>query len=139
MTAHLYTPAQITIPTRSEDHIRVIGGKVWDFSRFSLATPVIVVHKGGHTDAQDAQPCRCFRVKFAPDSSSLREATKWRLLELPRDRLIWVAFGGSALSRMRAQAVSAFLRSHGREPALRRLYRDGVGNDVLVLTSSRRT
>lgn len=139
MTAHLYTPAEVTIPARTEDHIRVVGGKVWDFSRFSLATPVVVVHDGRPAEVKAEPHCRCFKVRFAPGSASLREAMKWRLLELPRNRLIWVAFGGSALAHMRAQAVSAFLRSHGREPALRRLYRDGVGNDVLVLTSSRRT
>ncbi|MGC8519388.1 MAG: hypothetical protein ACP5P4_12840 [Steroidobacteraceae bacterium] len=138
MTAHLYTPAQITIPAHSEDHIRVVGGKVWDFSRFSLATPVVVVRDGKKAGARPAQHCRCFQVRFAPGSSSLREATKWRLLELPRNRLIWVAFGASSLARMRAQAVSDFLRTHGRDPVLRRLYRDGGGgNEVLVLVNSR--
>jgi hypothetical protein len=59
---------------------------------------------------------------------------KWRLLELPRDRNIWVAAATSPLAHMRAQAVSAFLLSHGRRPVSRRLYRDDAGNEVFVLT-----
>lgn len=133
MAVHIYTPAQVTIPPHSEDHVRVIGGKVWDFSRFALVTPVVV---SGKTPAHHSdQRCRCFQVTFEPGGSVLSEAMKWRLLELPRDQEIWVASGDSALAQMRAQVVSEFLLSQGRKPIPRRLYRDGVDNDVFVLTN----
>lgn len=134
MAVHTYTPAQVTIPPHTEDHIRVIGGKVWDFSRFALVTPVVVV-SGTKTAQQRDQRCRCFKVAFEPGAAVLSEAMKWRLLELPRDQEIWVASGDSALAQMRAQVVSEFLRSKGRKPVPRRLYRDGVDNDVFVLTN----
>ncbi len=134
MAVHIYTPAQVTIPPHTEDHIRVIDGKVWDFSRFALVTPVVVV-PGTKTTHHRDQRCRCFKVAFEPGAAVLSEAMKWRLLELPRDQEIWVASGDSALAQMRAQAVSEFLRSHGRKPVPRRLYRDGVDTDVFVLTN----
>lgn len=134
MAVHIYTPAQVTIPPHTEDHIRVLGGKVWDFSRFALVTPVVVV-SGAPTAHHQDQRCRCFKVAFEPGTAALSEAMKWRLLELPRDREIWVASGDSALAQMRAQVVSEFLRSHGRKPVPRRLYRDGVDTDVFVLTN----
>lgn len=136
MTAHIYTPAHVTIAPRIENHVRVVGGQVWDFSRFSLATPVVVTRSGKMTAKSVDPRCACFEVIFEPGTALLSEAMRWRLLELPRDRRIWVASGPTALAHMRAQTVSAFLRSHGREPVPRRLYRDGVGNNVMVLTDS---
>lgn len=136
MTAHVYTPAHVTIAPRIENHVRVVGGQVWDFSRFSLATPVVVVRSRKMPAKSADLRCACFEVTFEPGTATLSEAMRWRLLELPRDRRIWVAVGPSALAHMRAQAVSAFLRSHGREPVPRRLYRDGVGSNVMVLTDS---
>ena len=136
MTAHVYTPAHVTISPRIENHVRVVGGQVWDFSRFALATPVVVI-RSGKLPAKSAEPrCACFEVTFEPGAATLSEAMRWRLLELPRNRRIWVAAGPSALALMRAQVVSVFLRSHGRKPVPRRLYRDGVGNNVMVLTDS---
>jgi len=134
MTVHIYAPAQVTIPPHSEDHIRVVGGKVWDFSRFALLTPVVVV-SGAKATHPSAQHCRCFKVAFEPGQAVLSEAMKWRLLELPREQEVWVASGDSSLAQMRAQAVSEFLRSHGRKPIPRRLYRNGVDNAVFVLTN----
>ena len=138
MAVHIYTPAQVTIPPHSEDHIRVLGGKVWDFSRFALVTPVAVVRGSKSAANPPDRHCRCFEVAFEPGAAALSEAMKWRLLELPRGQDIWVAAGDTPLARMRAQAVSAFLRSHGRRPVSRRLYRDGAGNDVMVLTDRQR-
>lgn len=135
MAVHIYTPAQVTIAPHSEDRIRVVGGKVWDFSRFALVTPVVVVRAGRASTNQSDPHCRCFEVTFEPGTAELSEAMKWRLLELPRGRDIWVASGVAPLAHMRAQAVTAFLLSHGRKPVPRRLYRDGGGNDVLVLTN----
>ena len=135
MAVHIYTPAQVTVPAHSEDHIWVVGGKVWDFSRFALVTPVVVA-RGAKAAAAKDKRCRCFEISFRPGSAVLSEAMKWRLLELPRDREIWVASGDSSLAQMRAQAVSEFLRSHGGKPVFRRLYRSGVANDVFVLTNS---
>lgn len=136
MPVHIYTPVQVAVPPHSEDHIRVVGGSNFDFSRFALVTPVIVVRNRKTSERTSDPRCRCFEVRFAPGAAALGEATKWRLLELPRDQRIWVAFGATSLARMRAQAVSVFLRAHGRECEFRRLYREGDGNDVLVLTSS---
>ena len=136
MTAHVYTPAHVTIAPRIENHVRVVGGQVWDFSRFSLATPVVVTRRGKMPVKPSDSRCACFEVTFEPGTAALSEAMRWRLLELPRDQRIWVAAGPSVLAHMRAQVVSVFLRSHGREPVPRRLYRDGVGNNVMVLTDS---
>jgi len=141
MAVHLYTPAQVTIPARTEEHIRVIGGKVWDFSRFALVTPVVVA-RGAGTAGSNALPankqrCQCFEVAFEPGVAVLSQAMKWRLEELPRSREILVAAGPSALAHMRAQAVSAFLLSRGFKPVPRSLYRKGAENEVLVLTSTR--
>lgn len=143
MAVHIYTPAQVTIPARIENHVRVIGGEVWDFSRIALVTPVVVARGATHHPRAATAPvghsgrCRCFEIVFEPGAATLSDAMKWRLLELPRDRSIWVAAAASPLAHMRAQAVSAFLLSHGRRPVSRRLYRDGAGNQVFVLTGGR--
>lgn len=134
MTIHLYTPAQVTLAPRIENHIRVIGGKTWDFSRFALATPVILARGGKSAPSLGA--CRCFEVRFDPGSAALSEAMKWRLIELPHTHPILVASGTSMLARERAQAVSAFLEAHRYTAVPRRLYREGSANDVLVLTDS---
>ncbi|MDE2343599.1 MAG: hypothetical protein KGL63_09465 [Betaproteobacteria bacterium] len=136
MTVHVYTPAHVSVAPKIEDHIHVIGGQDWDFSRFSLVTPVVVVGARKAPAISSDGRCECFEVSFDPGDATLSEAMQWRLLQLPRNRRIWVAAGPSALAHMRAQAVSEFLRSHGRKPVPRRLYRDGVGNNVMVLTDS---
>jgi len=130
-------PAHVQYTDYIENHVQVQAGNNWDFSRTARVTPIALVPDPTpavpSVEAPEAQfPAQAgvqdglpdgdaiAVVHFSHEGITIGRAEQKLLLELPKDtELIVVAHGDAAesdadrLSRVRAKAVTSFLRSKG--------------------------
>jgi outer membrane protein OmpA-like peptidoglycan-associated protein len=124
-------PAHVEYAHYVENHVQVKAGNNWDFSRTAIVTPIVVMPEpvvqpsavpAPRFQAEDGLPSGepLTAVHFTDEGVTLLPAHRKALLALDKNARLFVAAHADAkesdanrLSRIRAKAVTTFLRSKG--------------------------